>query len=432
MPKNWKIKENVEDVTFQEDVKVLDNFIPDSVSKEIQDYAFNKAEWQYTNQSEGQDKSLHWGSNIVAYPNPTEELTFDEYTELGKKDWAQTISKCPAIGEYWKFLKKHSPVKQYLPDTPSRGLLNCSTGGHGDISHLDHSDNLYVVTHILYLNDDLDIDDGGQTEFYTRDRSEIVGSISPKLGRVVILDARIPHAGKAPWPHYTGRRITLGIQCYLQDGKGNPIKLKHSNKTSFNMLKRNRVMQSLDFKPESWIGKFGIPNNIVSELIETTDKTLLEKKQRWGDNLAGRLKEEWLIHKKDVKETSLKFLMDCVHEYLYKENRGNPVTAQITSMWLNEMKENEYNPLHQHDQHLSAVFYLKVPELEDRVTKKEGIQRDGYIEFVYSKHDRKVIKPVVGDLYIFPADLPHCVYPFRGKGVRRSVSFNVLWGSNNE
>ena len=33
--------------------------------------------------------------------------------------------------------------------------------------------------------------------------------------------------------------------------------------------------------------------------------------------------------------------------------------------------------------------------------------------------------PNVGDLYIFPHELPHCVYPFKGEGVRRSLSFNV-------
>ena len=35
------------------------------------------------------------------------------------------------------------------------------------------------------------------------------------------------------------------------------------------------------------------------------------------------------------------------------------------------------------------------------------------------------IKPQVGNLFLFPSSLNHQVYPFRGKGERRSVSFNV-------
>ncbi|HIA71042.1 TPA: hypothetical protein EYN98_34355 [Candidatus Poribacteria bacterium] len=34
-------------------------------------------------------------------------------------------------------------------------------------------------------------------------------------------------------------------------------------------------------------------------------------------------------------------------------------------------------------------------------------------------------RPVVGDIYLFPNWLEHMVYPFEGKGERRSVAFNV-------
>ena len=33
-------------------------------------------------------------------------------------------------------------------------------------------------------------------------------------------------------------------------------------------------------------------------------------------------------------------------------------------------------------------------------------------------------KPQVGDFYVFPAHLHHCVYPFKTKGERRSFSVN--------
>ena len=34
------------------------------------------------------------------------------------------------------------------------------------------------------------------------------------------------------------------------------------------------------------------------------------------------------------------------------------------------------------------------------------------------------MKPRVGDFYVFPAHLHHCVYPFKTKGERRSFSVN--------
>jgi len=35
-----------------------------------------------------------------------------------------------------------------------------------------------------------------------------------------------------------------------------------------------------------------------------------------------------------------------------------------------------------------------------------------------------IINPKVGDFYVFPYDMEHIVYPFRGSGVRRSISMN--------
>ena len=37
---------------------------------------------------------------------------------------------------------------------------------------------------------------------------------------------------------------------------------------------------------------------------------------------------------------------------------------------------------------------------------------------------RGIKAPKVGDFYIFPYDVEHCVYPFKGEGNRRSMSIN--------
>ena len=40
------------------------------------------------------------------------------------------------------------------------------------------------------------------------------------------------------------------------------------------------------------------------------------------------------------------------------------------------------------------------------------------------------ITPKVGDFYLFPHYMMHNVYPFKGKGERRSMSFNVSIDEN--
>jgi hypothetical protein len=42
------------------------------------------------------------------------------------------------------------------------------------------------------------------------------------------------------------------------------------------------------------------------------------------------------------------------------------------------------------------------------------------------------VKPVVGDIFFFPAWLPHSVHPFRSEGERWSFSFNLSIKNMNE
>ena len=102
--------------------------------------------------------------------------------------------------------------------------------------------------------------------------------------------------------------------------------------------------------------------------------------------------------------------------------------------WINYMKKHEFNPLHTHDGTLSSVIFIDVPEeIEKEVEQWEGKTNcpcAGALEFVHAKSftssgHAKVI-PKTGDIYIFPADMPHTVYPFSSDVIRISMSFNVF------
>ena len=102
---------------------------------------------------------------------------------------------------------------------------------------------------------------------------------------------------------------------------------------------------------------------------------------------------------------------------------------KLIDVWLNCQKEGDYNPMHTHGGSFSGVVFLKVPK---QIT---GTSFDGQLCF-HGPEDyhlqsfrtgmAKYVLPKPGDFYIFPAWQPHSVMPFRGKGERWSLAFNVV------
>jgi hypothetical protein len=170
-------------------------------------------------------------------------------------------------------------------------------------------------------------------------------------------------------------------------------------------------------------------NNIIDEKLK--NKSL----KKHSDSLAGELENEYFI---------LDSLTHPILElfYVYIRNYLNRLQIKfyhfnIISCWFNEQKENEYNPLHVHHGKntnigISSVLYLKVPKCikEAKPKNKKEVAKDGRLEFVsnnssYLTKTTYLVHPQEGDFYLFPYNLNHCVYPFKGEGIRRSLSFNI-------
>jgi|TARA_B100000959_G_C14881647_1_gene582789 hypothetical protein len=110
----------------------------------------------------------------------------------------------------------------------------------------------------------------------------------------------------------------------------------------------------------------------------------------------------------------------------------------VHPLWINYMKQGEWNPIHNHLGLISCVMYLKVPkeirEENDPVkgtelSKKSNTPTAGKIEFSYGSHmpfskSGITYTPKEKDVYFFPAKLTHQVYPFTSKTERISVSCN--------
>tara|TARA_R110002074_G_scaffold136882_1_gene281732 strand:+ start:300 stop:959 length:660 start_codon:yes stop_codon:yes gene_type:complete len=185
------------------------------------------------------------------------------------------------------------------------------------------------------------------------------------------------------------------------------------------------------------IGLVKLNDFVVGEMLEITDQILANNNRvSNGYQLAGQIKEEPKINLKLLEERGLIEFFDQVLQshvkYVLKDNKQ--VHISLTDMWAVSQYENEYNPVHWHEGcTLSCALYLKIPEYKQRnIINKSN--RDGQICFINNNPSSPfmslenpliTLSPEVGDMYIFPSRMLHCVYPFQGPGERRSVSFNA-------
>lgn len=101
------------------------------------------------------------------------------------------------------------------------------------------------------------------------------------------------------------------------------------------------------------------------------------------------------------------------------------------NVWALSQHEGDYNAMHVHPgTNVSGVIYLKIPE---QINQKNA--PDGCLSFWSNLPlepinlqfgGNRTIVPTAGALLMFPSWLPHTVYPFRGPGERRIVSFNAV------
>ena len=209
-----------------------------------------------------------------------------------------------------------------------------------------------------------------------------------------------------------------------------------------------KIKLSKPFGP--WVLSAKLPEDVLNKMLEITDK-ISDKpsKVSLGQGLAGIIEDEPYVPPEVLKtagiynyfidlgkyyvEEGLKVDTSSGIPYQYKENKPELVVG-MDKMWIVNQVEGEYNPAHLHTNcTISSVMYLKIPKYKPRGIPGKGTM-DGKIEFIYHSSGEVPqtfdsgtisIPPEVGDIFMFPSYLLHMVYPFLGKGVRRSVSYNL-------
>ena len=200
-------------------------------------------------------------------------------------------------------------------------------------------------------------------------------------------------------------------------------------------------------KEEEYIAPFGPVmgyKKMTPSFLRKMNELMSPDLEDWSDSLVGKVKQELRFNEEIEKLWLNEFshFIGRFHNYVeYRHSFGrdkldtenNNYGIQIASGWFVRQFENEYNPLHIHTgSRMSCVGYLALPKGIDKEWEedyKDHHPANGHIQFAHGTPSgysmtNFMVKPQVGDFYVFPAELFHCVYPFKTKGERRSFSVN--------
>ena len=179
--------------------------------------------------------------------------------------------------------------------------------------------------------------------------------------------------------------------------------------------------------------------NIINNIYEVRRHELYPANKQ----LVGKIKNEHSLFFDGTPNNKMqphRYLPDNVMNWFWQKfqhylnwNKINKYKMHLNSIWVNEMKEHEYNPVHIHQgtiyTGLSSVMILKLPEQTGIEYSAEDKPMNGTLQilgnssgqFCNSDYGPKLKER---DFYVFPYDMRHCVYPFNGPGFRRTLSCN--------
>lgn len=186
--------------------------------------------------------------------------------------------------------------------------------------------------------------------------------------------------------------------------------------------------------------------------------------QNHAESLAGVLEDQYLVNDKEcpefvdfIKAQSLEYLQirhnDLIFHHIVNSFRNDKwnnkrdefdvkkhFDLNIDRIWLNSGTNNSYSPLHIHSGLFSFIVYVNIPytfEEECKLTPNIEVDKvlNGCTEFVdnffYSSIKVAVDKSTEGACFLFPAWVPHMVYPFKSKGRRITISGNLYLTTKN-
>ena len=189
--------------------------------------------------------------------------------------------------------------------------------------------------------------------------------------------------------------------------------------------------------------RYETPLDIYSAINQTYEQKF-NKLEPANKQLVGKIKDEHSLFYNGEDESKMKrhdylplnvkqWFMEMFNHYL-EFNSIKEYKTHLNSIWVNEMKAHEYNPVHVHQGNLftglSSVMILKLPNTYGVEYSAEQAPQNGKLQILgasngqFAKVDYQ--PPMkLRDFYIFPYDMRHCVYPFNGTNdTRRTLAAN--------
>ena len=177
-------------------------------------------------------------------------------------------------------------------------------------------------------------------------------------------------------------------------------------------------------------------NSIYQNNFDTLDpanKQLIGKIQNEHSLFYGGKDESKMKNHNKLTQDVIKYFMDMFRHYL-NWNKIKEYDLHLNSIWVNQMKEHEYNPVHIHRgtlfTGLSSVMILSLPSTYGKEYSNDEVPQNGKLQILgsasgqFAKIDfQPSLK--VRDFFIFPYDMRHCVYPFNSTSeTRRTLAAN--------
>ena len=167
--------------------------------------------------------------------------------------------------------------------------------------------------------------------------------------------------------------------------------------------------------------------------LDPANKQLVGKIQNEHSLFYGGKDESKMKNHNRLTQDVLKYFMDMFKHYL-DWNKIREYDLHLNSIWVNQMKEHEYNPVHIHRgtlfTGLSSVMILSLPSTYGKEYSNDEVPQNGKLQILgsasgqFAKIDfQPELK--VRDFFIFPYDMRHCVYPFNSTNeTRRTLAAN--------
>ena len=206
-------------------------------------------------------------------------------------------------------------------------------------------------------------------------------------------------------------------------------------------------MSILDFK-FIWLGQSIFRYRVPEDIFNTINKIYENNFVKLPDahkQLVGKIKKENSLYFNGAKNNKmhqhnilppyiLNWFESRFKHYL-DFNKIHPYKLHLNSIWINEMKTGEYNPIHIHQgtiyTGLSSVMMLKLPKDMGPEYARPDTPLNGKLQIIGAANGQFVksdYSPIAKerDFYIFPYDMRHCVYPHTNpNAIRRTLAANM-------